>query len=97
MAAGLKQTKTMKVFQIITEVFGWLQIVASPFLAGLVIGGIVYLPKGDIVGLSIGIIIALIGLITGIILATRVWRKKGTVNFMSRLSATPELEEKEAE
>jgi hypothetical protein len=93
----VKGQKTMKVFQFITEVFGWLQIVASPFLAGVIIGGTVYLVKRDTVGLSIGIIIALIGLITGIILATRVWRKRGTVNFMSRLSATPQLDEKESE
>jgi predicted membrane-bound dolichyl-phosphate-mannose-protein mannosyltransferase len=87
----------MKVFQFITEAFGWLQIVASPLVAGLIIGGLVYLAKRDTIGLSIGIGIALIGLIVGVIWATRVWRKKGTVDFMSRLLGTPELEKKESE
>jgi hypothetical protein len=87
----------MKVFHVITEVFGWLQIVASPFLAGLIIGGIVYLAKRDAIGLTIGIIIASIGLVVGIVWATKVWRRKGTVNFMSRLLGTPELDKKERE
>jgi hypothetical protein len=87
----------MKIFQFITEAFGWLQIAASPFVVGLILGGIVYLLKRDIVGLSLGIGIASIGLIVGIIWATRVWQRKGTVNFMSRLLGTPELNKKERE
>jgi hypothetical protein len=92
-----KKTRTMKVFHVITEVFGWLQIAASPFLAGLIIGGIVYLAKRDAIGLTIGIIIASIGLVVGIVWATKVWRSQGTVNFMSRLLGTPELDKKESE
>lgn len=72
----------------------WVQIMASPFLVGLVGGGIVYLAMRNTAGLIIGIVIASGGLLTGIIWATRVWRKKGTVNFMSRVMATPELNEK---
>jgi hypothetical protein len=71
----------MKVFQFITEAFGWLQIVASPLAAGLIIGGLVYLAKRDAIGLAIGIGIALIGLTVGVIWATRVWRRKGTSKF----------------
>jgi hypothetical protein len=87
----------MKIFQFVTEAVGWLQIMASPFAAGLLLGGIVYLAKRDTVGLGIGIGIASIGLIVGIIWATGVWQKKGTVNFMSRLLGTPELNKKEIE
>lgn len=83
----------MKIFQFVTEAVGWLQIMASPFAAGLLLGG----AKRDTVGLGIGIGIASIGLIVGIIWATRVWQKKGTVNFMSRLLGTPELNKKEIE
>ena len=87
----------MKVFHFITEALGWLQIVASPLVAGLIIGGLVYLAKRDTIGLTIGIIIASIGLVVGIVWATKVWRTKGTVNFMSRLLGTPELNKKDSE
>jgi hypothetical protein len=85
----------MKVFETITEVIGWVQIVASPLLAGLAIGGVVYLEMGGTAGLIIGIAIALAGLATGVVWATRVWRKQGTRHYMSRLSGTPELDKKE--
>jgi hypothetical protein len=43
----------------------------------------------------LGTSVTLIGLIVGIIWATKVWKKKGTVHFMSRVMATPELDKKD--
>jgi len=80
------------VFDYFIEIVGWLQIAASPFLIGLIIGSIVYFPKPNTTRLIIGIAIATIGLCIGIVWATRVWRKKGTIHFMSRTMATPELD-----
>ena len=82
----------MKLFRIITEIFGWIQIVASPTLTALIVAFFFYKYKPDQTGLYISIAISLTGLITGIILATRIWKKKGTINFISRISETPELE-----
>jgi hypothetical protein len=31
-------------------------------------------------------------LIAGIILASKIWKKRGTVDFISNISATPELD-----
>ena len=84
----------MKILNVIFEILGWLQIVASPLIAGIVIGGVVYLAKRDNAGLIMGISIAVIGLTVGIIWATRVWKKEGTINFMSKIIGTPELDEK---
>lgn len=39
--------------------------------------------------------IAVIGLVIGIIWATRIWKKSGTLNFMSRINASPELDHKD--
>jgi hypothetical protein len=79
-------------FELFIEVCGWLQIVASPLLIGLLIGFIVYLTKPDTTGIVIGISIAALGLVIGIIWATRVWKRKGTIEFISKISATPELD-----
>ncbi len=75
-----------------TEVTGWLQIILSPLLAGLIIAAIIYFSNPSTPRMIIAITVALIGLIVGIIFAIRVWKKKGTVHFVSRVMATPELD-----
>lgn len=82
-------------FEYFTEVMDWMQIMASPFLAGLIIGAIIYLSNPNRSTLIISVIMATIGLTVGVIWATRVWRKKGTIHFMSRIMRTPVLEKKE--
>ena len=79
-------------FDYATEVVGWLQIVASPLLAGLVIAALIYFSNPTILRLVIAIGVAILGLIVGIIFATKVWKKQGTMHFLSRVSATPELD-----
>lgn len=82
----------MRFFEIFTEVMGWLQIVASPLLVGLGIGAIIYFPHPSTINLIIALSIVMVTLIFGIILATRIWKKKGTIWFLSRIMATPELD-----
>ena len=82
-------------FEYFFEIIGWLQIVASPLSAGLIIGAIIYFSKPNRTTLIIAIVIATIGLIIGVIWATKIWRKKGTMHFMSRIMATPEIEKKD--
>ena len=86
---------TVKLLEFITKFLAWLQIVVSPLIVGIVIGIIVYANKTDSSGKVIAVSIASLGLILGIILATRIWRKKGTVEFISRVRSTPELDNKE--
>ena len=90
-----KATNKESLFELFTEIVGWLQIFASPFLMGLIIGAIVYFFKPGTTRLIIAIFIATTGLFTGTVWANRIWRKKGTIHFMSRIMATPELEKNE--
>ena len=83
-------------FEYFTEILGWIQIAISPFLTGAIIGAIVYFTKPSKLTLIIASFIAIIGLCVGIIWAIKVWRKKGTIHFMSRTTSTPELDEKDA-
>lgn len=80
-----------KLLEKITELIGWFQIVISPTLLGLGIGCIVYFNFQNLAGLILGIIISIIGLIFGIVLATKKFKTTGTIHFLSRVSATPEL------
>jgi len=79
----------------ITEIIGWIGIAISPTLLGAGIGFIVYYNFPTIIGQGIGIFIAVTGLISGCVLATNKYKTTGTVAFLSRISATPELDKTE--
>lgn len=86
-----------RVFELITEVIGWLQIAASPLLIGLVSGAIIYLTDPSLTRLIAGIAVATAGMIAGIVWANKQWRGKGTIWFMSRIMATPDLDKPDEE
>ncbi|MEP7238639.1 MAG: hypothetical protein ABI685_12260 [Ferruginibacter sp.] len=79
-------------FDYVFEIIGWLQIVAFPLLPGLVIGAVIYFSNPGILRLIISISVATLSLIIGIIIATKAWKKKGTMHLVSRVMATPELD-----
>jgi hypothetical protein len=85
----------MKILEWLTSFIAWLQIVFSPLFFGVIIGFIIYGVYPTTTGLVFGIAIAVLGLIVGIIFAARVWKKRGTVDFISRVSASPELDDLE--
>lgn len=85
--------RLFRVFEIFTEVIGWIQIVASPLLIGFIIGAIIYFTNPTKIRLISGIAVATIGLTIGIIWATREWKKNGTIRFMSRIMDSPELDD----
>ncbi len=87
-----KKKDSMSFFDYATEIVGWIQIVASPLLAALVIAALIYFSNPTILRFIIAILVILVGLIVGIIFATRVWKKQGTIHFVSRVMATPELD-----
>lgn len=81
-----------KIFDFIFEVVGWVKIVLSPLLVGAIVGFIVYKSLGTPLGLILGIGILVVGLVIGMVWATNVWKKGGTIHFLSRIIATPELD-----
>lgn len=84
-----------KVFEIITEIIGWIQIVLSPTLLGIGFGFGIYYYFPNQNGMIFGIIISVIGFIIGLIWATKKFKTTGTIHFLSRISATPELDKTE--
>jgi hypothetical protein len=78
------------------EIINWIRIAISPLLIGALIGGIVYLKMEDD-GFVPSILITAIGGIIGILWATKIWRKQGTTNFISRIDASPDFDHKKPE
>jgi hypothetical protein len=88
-----KENKFFKCFELMTEIIGWVEIMISPTLITGIIGVGIYFYFQNFTGKIIGISIASIGVLIGILWATKIFKsKKGTVHFMSRISATPELD-----
>ena len=81
-----------RIFEIITELMGWWQIVLSPLLIGLIIGSVLYFYEPTTIRLIIGVIIATTGLVIGIIWATKQWKGKRTMWFMSNIMSTKEID-----
>jgi len=73
----------MKLFEIILEIFGWLQIVAGVTLAAGLLTFATYLVWSNGTGKIAGIIIISIGFIAGAIWATFIWKKHGTIAWLS--------------
>ena len=88
----------LKFFEWLVEVISLLQIVISLLLIGLGIGAIIYFPNPTHQRLFIGLSISVLGLITGIIWARKVWKsKEGAFWFISRINSTQDLDTKEGE
>lgn len=82
-----------KFLETLFEVIGWIRIALSPIIIGLGIGAIIYYSNPSNGRLLLGIIISLAGIVTGVVWATRIYKSKtGTINFISRTIATPELD-----
>ena len=84
-----------KIFELITEIVGWILITLSPTLLGIAFGLGIYYNFSNSIGMIIGILVAIVGIIIGMIWATKKFKTTGTIHFLSRVSATPELDRKE--
>jgi len=80
------------IFEYALEFLGWLKIMASPLFIGIVIGLFIYLPAPNDTRLLIASIITFVGLIIGIILATRIWLRKGTMDYLAEIMASHDFD-----
>jgi hypothetical protein len=73
----------MKHLEVILEIFGWLQIVIGVTLGVGLIAFVVFLIWSNDTGKIAAIVIAALGLVFGCMWATRIWKKHGTINWLS--------------
>lgn len=75
----------MKIVEIILEIFGWLQIVTGTALCASLVGLLVYLAWNGRSGEIVSVSIAVAGFLFGCIWASIIWRKHGTIVWLSRI------------
>jgi hypothetical protein len=73
----------MKLFEIILEIFGWLQIVVGVTLAAGLFALATYFIWTNGTGKITAMIIISTGFISGAIWATLIWKKHGTIAWLS--------------
>ncbi len=73
----------MKLFELLLEIVGWLQIVIGVTLGAGLISFLIYLKWNTHTGKIVALTIAAIGFVLGCIWATRIWKKHGTINWLS--------------
>ena len=85
----------MKIIERLLSALAWLQIFISPAIIGAIAGVAIWLALRGLLGVILGLIAGLSGCISGIVFAEKARLGKGTIEFMSRITAHPELREKE--
>ena len=78
---------------MIVNIFAWMQIIASPVLLAFLISAIIYIPNPTNERMYISIGLIAFALILGILYANKIWKAKGTMAFLSQISATPDIDE----
>lgn len=75
----------IRFLKILLEVIGWLQIVISVTLIAGFIGFLIYLRWSNETGKYIVLSIISIGFIVGTVIATRIWKRYGTIAWLSKI------------
>lgn len=79
----------------IFEIIGWLKIVASPVLGGCLVGLVVYLSFPTTWAIILAAVLIILGLVLGIIMASKIYKTEGTMNFLARPMRNPELDKED--
>ncbi|MBW8362495.1 MAG: hypothetical protein K0M56_09960 [Kaistella sp.] len=80
-------------FEKTTETVGWIQIFLSPFLIGLIISAVIYFAYPGIWTMIAACAVLALSVVLGAKMASKAAREHGTMNYISRTDATPELDE----
>lgn len=79
-------------FDKIIKALAWTQVAVVPAMIGVGLGLLGWLSLKGVWGVFLGSALALGGLFIGVTWANRVSRKHGSIQFIARVSATPELD-----
>jgi hypothetical protein len=82
----------LKFIELLSALMAWLQLMIAPTLVGGIIGLLVYYYKPDKDGKIIAIAITILGSIVGVIWASKLWRKTGTLEYLIKGGHDPELD-----
>lgn len=74
----------MRIVEFLLNLLGWLQIVIATTLTGFIIAAIIYYFNNGVGWLPV-IILTAITFLIGVVWATKIWVKYGTVEWLSAI------------
>lgn len=81
----------MRFLAQLTETIAFIRIAASPGLIGFGLGWVIWAFYPDMAGCILGSILTIAGIGIGIFGAMRIRKKESAIDFISRVNASPEL------
>jgi hypothetical protein len=75
----------MNFIRIVLDLIGWLQIVIGSTIIGVLVGGVFYYFLPDWIGIIIFISLISLAFVAGVVLATRIWIRKRTIEWLSKI------------
>lgn len=75
----------MNLTKLILDIIGWAQIVFGSSVIGGLVGGLFYYFMSSPTGNTIAMACIIAGFVFGVIWATRIWIRTGTVEWLSRI------------
>ena len=87
-----KRTDLFDFFDGISEIAGWILIVFRATVLSFLLGCVLFVCLQGAAGLVLGIAVLLLGMFLGVTFATRKYKTTGTIDLLSRVDATPELD-----
>lgn len=85
----------MKFIAFLIDCLGWLRIAASPILISIALAVALYINLPNNWNLALALVTIQLGIIVGIMWASRVWKKHGTMNFLAGKSEASSNQEEE--
>ena len=82
-------------FSRLVELLGWIRIFLSPTLLCGIIAYVIFANFPGLAGSLGAVFISSCGVIIGSYWATKEYKGRGTIQFVSRVMATPELDKKD--
>lgn len=75
----------MKFIKVVLEIIGWLQIVIGTTILSAMPAAAIYIYYQNHTSSIIALCMIAAGFILGAVWATRIWRKHGTIEWLSRI------------
>lgn len=82
----------LRLIAYLVETISWLRIFLSPFLFGVLVGGICYFSIGGTIGAVLFVLLTVAGGIAGVLFARYCTKRKGATTFMSAVNASPDID-----
>lgn len=86
-----------KALTFLAGLSGYIHIILFPLLISFIVSLVAYINMPDLLGVAVALVLCFCGLVTGLVMALRVLKKRGPRAFITQENTETELTEQEEE